>query len=227
MMWACDTGTRSAASKNSATAIWCDIAQRVRSPKAPASIALSSSVSRMASHDLQSSFESKVTPCCACSKSAAKPLVRVAIARDRYRTADRANLQKSIVRSLPWSKPCAAQHPPRVRVLNIKLAILGVCRPGPSKASLHRSAVKDLRAARLCPQRDRGGSRACCMPRRCRVTPARACAPALLIHGVTTGGALHIRSYPAFEGRITYSTPVSRHPKPSLVLAFNRNGSTA
>jgi len=29
------------------------------------------------------------------------------------------------------------------------------------------------------------------------------------------------------KSRHTYSTPVSRHPKPLLVLAFNRKGSTA
>src|SRR5215469_11748000 len=48
IMRACETGTKSAASKNSPTAIWCEIAQRRTSPSSPASIALSSSVSRMA-----------------------------------------------------------------------------------------------------------------------------------------------------------------------------------
>ena len=39
MMCACDTGTKSAASKNSPTAIWWAIAQRLGSPSSPASIA--------------------------------------------------------------------------------------------------------------------------------------------------------------------------------------------
>src|SRR6516162_1684341 len=48
MMRACETGTKSSASKNSPTAIWCEMAQRRTSPSSAASIALSSSVSRMA-----------------------------------------------------------------------------------------------------------------------------------------------------------------------------------
>src|SRR5215469_1840822 len=48
MMRACETGTKSSASKNSPTAVWCEMAQRLGSPNSPASIALSSSVSRMA-----------------------------------------------------------------------------------------------------------------------------------------------------------------------------------
>src|SRR5258708_39932026 len=47
MIWACDTGTKSAASKNSPTAIWCSIAQRRGAPKAPARIACSSSLRRI------------------------------------------------------------------------------------------------------------------------------------------------------------------------------------
>src|ERR1700736_664288 len=47
MMCACDTATKSAASKNSPTAIWWAIAQRRGSPSSPASIALSSSFSRI------------------------------------------------------------------------------------------------------------------------------------------------------------------------------------
>src|SRR4051794_26935376 len=47
MMCACDTGTRSAASKNSPTAIWCWMAQRRGSPASPASMAFSPSVRRM------------------------------------------------------------------------------------------------------------------------------------------------------------------------------------
>src|SRR5204863_1616688 len=47
MICACDTGTRSAASKNSPTAIWCWMAQRRGSPASPASRAFSSSVRRM------------------------------------------------------------------------------------------------------------------------------------------------------------------------------------
>ena len=52
-----ETGTKSAASKNSPTANWCEIAQRRGSPSSPASIALSSSLNRMASHDLQSQID--------------------------------------------------------------------------------------------------------------------------------------------------------------------------
>ncbi len=47
MMCAWLTGTKSAASKNSPTAIWCAIAQRRTSPNSPASIARSSSVRRI------------------------------------------------------------------------------------------------------------------------------------------------------------------------------------
>src|ERR1700730_8817006 len=47
MMCACDTATKSAASKNSPTAIWWAIAQRLISPSSPASIAFSSSFSRI------------------------------------------------------------------------------------------------------------------------------------------------------------------------------------
>src|SRR5438132_8074857 len=47
MMCACDTATKSAASKNSPTAIWWAIAQRRGLPNSPASIAFSSSFSRI------------------------------------------------------------------------------------------------------------------------------------------------------------------------------------
>jgi hypothetical protein len=56
MMCACETGTKSAASKNSPTAIWWAIAQRLGSPSSPASIAVSSSVSRINETFIQSSY---------------------------------------------------------------------------------------------------------------------------------------------------------------------------